>query len=117
MDLAQEITNHLEWIDTIATLLNNENLAKEDFREVTRHDQCALGHWLRSEASQAFKDFPELQKLIESHEAFHRLAGSLVLFLQQGKESEAIEAQGQFINKSQEVIKYLQVLQKYAVEN
>ena len=112
MDLGQEITNHLEWIDTVASLLNNEELVEEDFQEITRHDKCALGQWLESEASQSFKDLPEFKKLVETHEAFHKLAGDLVLSLQQGQEADAIEAQEEFLQMSHDVVHYLQVLQE-----
>ena len=112
MDIAQEIEKHLEWIDAVASLLDDEKLAEEDVRNVSRHDQCELGKWLDSEASPALRETPEFEKLVASHEAFHDLAGKMILSLQQGQDSEAIEAHGQFIRMSQEVIGLLQALQE-----
>ena len=112
VDIQQEITNHLEWIETIASLLSNEKLAEEDFEEMTQHDNCKLGQWLNSEAALAFKDLPDFQKLIESHAEFHKLAGNMILSLQQDKEAAAIGAGDEFIRMSHELINYLQVLQE-----
>ncbi|MCW8932869.1 MAG: CZB domain-containing protein [Gammaproteobacteria bacterium] len=112
MNLGQEITNHLEWIDTIASLLGNEEITEQDLQLVTQHDQCSLGQWLNSEASSEFKNFSEYEKLIESHNAFHKLAGNLITALQQGNEHDALESQVQFVEMSQKVIRYLKILQE-----
>jgi hypothetical protein len=112
MDIKQEITNHLEWIETIASLLDSEEISQEDIQVITQHDKCMLGQWLNSEASMKFKDLPEYEKLIESHEAFHKLAGNLITALQLDKEAEAIESQEQFIEMSQKVIDHLHILQE-----
>lgn len=112
MDIAREIEQHLEWIDAVASLLDDEKLAKEDVRNVSRHDQCELGKWLDSEASPALRDTPEFEKLVHSHEAFHDLAGKMIRSLQQGHDAEAIEAHGHFIRMSREVIGLLQALQE-----
>lgn len=112
MDITREINNHLVWIDRIASLLDSENLTAEELQDISRQDQCALGEWLDSEASQRFGELPEFQKLLDSHKAFHELAGKLIQSLQQGRDSEAIEAHGQFLEMSQEVVRLLEALQK-----
>ena len=116
MNLQCEITNHLEWIDTIASLLGSEEMTEEALRVITQHNKCSLGHWLNSDASTKFKNLPEFEKLIESHDAFHKLAGSLITSLQLHKEAEAIELQTQFIKMSQKVINYIQILQENSGE-
>ena len=117
MNLQREITNHLEWIDTIASLLGSEEMTEESLRVITQHNKCSLGHWLNSDVPIKFKNLPEFEKLIESHNAFHKLAGSLIAALQLGKEAEAIELQAQFIEMSQKVINYIQILQKNSGEH
>jgi hypothetical protein len=112
MDLTQEITNHLEWIDSIASLLNNEQLSEDDLQEISAHNQCELGHWLDSDESSVFNDLPAFQKLTESHQQFHKLAGDLLSSLQQGNENEAIAAQEKFIQMSHQVISSLQALEQ-----
>jgi len=112
MDIGKEITNHLEWIEIIVSLLGNEKITDENLHAITQHDKCALGQWLNSEASIEFKDLPEYEKLIKSHEAFHKLAGKLITALQQDNEAKAIESQEQFIEMSQKVIGYLRVIQE-----
>ncbi len=112
MDIGQEINNHLEWIDTIASLLGNENLTDDDFDEIGQHDKCRLGEWLNSEASDAYRGFPEFHKLIASHETFHHLAGKMIAALSSGDEDEAVKLQEQFIGMSHEVIGHLQMLQE-----
>ncbi|HBH35769.1 MAG TPA: hypothetical protein DDW45_05195 [Gammaproteobacteria bacterium] len=54
---------------------------------------------------------PECEKLIKRHEEFHKLAGQLINACQQDKEAKAIEAEIQFIEASQDVIKHLHTLQ------
>mgnify|MGYP001816202240 CR=1 FL=1 len=117
MDIEKEITNHLLWIEAIASLLDSEELADEDIQQITRHDQCSLGQWLNSDAAHAFRELPEFRKLLESHEEFHELAAKLIVSLQKGRDAEATKAHGQFIRMSQEVIGYLQVLRTYTGEN
>jgi len=112
MDITEEIDKHLEWIETIVSLLGSEKVAEETLPEITRHDRCALGQWLISEASTEFRDLPELESLKESHEAFHRLAGDMISALAAGDEEKAVDSEKRFIEKSQEVISYLQVLQE-----
>lgn len=111
MDIGQEIANHLEWMETIASLLGNEEITEEELEAITQHDKCKLGLWLNSESSVKFRNLPEYEKLIESHEVFHELAGKLIISLQLDKEAEAIEIETQFIETSQKVIGYLHILQ------
>lgn len=116
MDLRNEIINHLEWMDTIASLLGSEEFTEEYIQAITQHDKCALGQWLDSDDSKELKYLPEFEKLIESHAAFHKLAGNLITAVQLGKESDAIESHRQFIEESQKVIAYLQNLQEKTSE-
>ena len=91
-------------------------MTEEDLRAITQHNKCSLGHWLNSDASTKFKNLLEFEKLIESHDVFHKLAGSLITALQLGKEAKAIELQTQFIEMSQKVINYIQILQENSGE-
>lgn len=113
MDIGKEITAHLEWIETIVSLLDGQEIAHADLQAITRHDQCELGQWLNSDDSLGFRDLPEYEKLVESHEAFHNLAGDLIAALQMNKEAEAIESQQHFLEMSQKVIDYLHVFQEH----
>jgi len=112
MDIEHEINQHIEWIETLVSILGNREITKKDLQEIRQDDRCALGHWLNSEDSSRYKDLPELGMLKESHEAFHRLAGDLVSAVESNKEPEAIAAEKQFIAMSRSVIGYLQLLQK-----
>jgi hypothetical protein len=116
MDLRHEIINHLEWMDTVASLLGSEEMTKEQIQVISQHDKCELGKWLDSEASEDFKELPEFEMLIESHEAFHKLAGNLITAVQDNNEENAIESNRQFIEESQKVIGYLQSLQEKVSE-
>ena len=112
MDLSDEISNHLEWIETIAALLSSEKLSEEDYAEITSHHDCALGHWLDDEAPDELRQSPEFQQLVESHAAFHKMAGDLIDSYQQGKENAALDAEDHFLQLSHEVIEDLQALQE-----
>lgn len=112
MDLGQEITNHLVWIERIASFLDQGEFSDEDLHEVASHDQCQLGQWLASDAAVGLKGLPEFERLTTSHEAFHQLAGELISALQTGNEANALKVQEDFIGMSREVIDCLQVLQR-----
>jgi len=112
MDLGQEIENHLEWIDGIASLLGAESFTEEDLQKITSHNTCELGQWLGSEGQELYKEIPEFSQLVDSHELFHKLAGELIEAIQLGKENKAVEVEEEFISMSQEVVGYLQILQQ-----
>lgn len=112
MDINQEINKHLAWMETVVTLLGSEQANQQEIDEISRHDLCALGQWLESNASQEIGDTPELAELKHAHEAFHNLAGQLISKLHAGSESEAIKAEEDFIMMSQAVIGHLQHLQQ-----
>ena len=111
MDLGQEIENHLEWIDSIAALLDAEEFSSVDFEKITSHSACELGQWLSSEGSELYGELPEFSQLIESHESFHKLAGEMLAAIQAGDENKAVEVEEHFITMSQEVVGHLQQLQ------
>lgn len=112
MEIKQEINQHLEWIERIASLLGTEEVTQEKIDELTQHDKCELGRWLGAEESAAYRGFAEFPALIDSHAEFHRLAGELLSALEKGEETQAIETQKRFIEMSQKVIGYLQALEK-----
>ena len=117
MDISHEINKHLEWIESVVSLLGKEEITKQEVNAVSQHDRCALGQWLSSEEAMEFKGLPELEELIESHEAFHNLAGELITAAEAGKDIEAMEAQEKFIEMSKKVIGLLLVLKKKSDEN
>ena len=110
MDIDQEIANHLDWIEVLVPLIGKEKVTEEELEAVTEHDKCALGQWLQSEEASGFRDLPEFEKLVESHEAFHKLAGRLIAAVGANQEGEAIESEEKFIAMSKQVIGYLQIL-------
>lgn len=112
LDIQQEIANHLEWMEGIAALLGSEAIDTQELDTITRHDRCALGHWLDSDASQQFGDLPEFAQLQEAHSAFHRLAGEMITALGSGDEQRALASEERFIEMSQAVIGGLQALQR-----
>ena len=112
MDIKQEINQHLEWIEKIASLLGSEEVTQEKIDELSQHDKCELGRWLSDEAAKTYHDFPEFQALIDSHAEFHQLAGKLLAALEQEDEAEAIATEVRFLEMSQTVIGHLQALEK-----
>lgn len=111
MDLRQEITNHIRWIDSLASLLDSSELSEERLNAISEHDKCALGKWLNSDESRDFQAMPEFAKLVESHKAFHELAGSMVAAVKLDEETEVLALQARFIEESQKVVGYLQQMQ------
>ena len=106
MDIAQEITNHLEWMEKIVSLLGSDEVSDADLSVITQHDQCALGRWLGSEESRKFADLSEFRELDSSHAAFHQQAGILITALKQGKDAEALASQDEFIRLSKQVAQF-----------
>lgn len=117
LDIGQEINRHLEWIETVVSLLGSERVSQEDIEDIVQHDRCALGQWLNSRDSEKFKEFLELEALRERHEAFHRMAGELIACLDAGQEEEALEWQDRFIEMSKKVIDSLYLLQEKSAGN
>jgi len=115
MDIEQEINKHLEWIENVVSLLGKQ-VTDEELAEISRHDHCELGRWLESDESQLYKSFSEFDKLRESHDAFHHLAGELIAAAIADNENKAIEAEQHFIETSQKVVGYLQLLKEHAEE-
>lgn len=111
MDLDQEISNHLRWIEGVAAMLGGETLSDQAIGEIAQHHACELGHWLDSEDSGAFHGLDEFQALLESHQSFHALAGQLITLLQQDNEAEALQTGVRFIECSEDVISHLRALQ------
>jgi hypothetical protein len=112
MDLGQEIENHLEWIDGIASLLGAEEFSEAELQKIISHNACELGQWLSSEGSGLYSGMPEFSQLVDSHELFHKLAGELIAAIQSGEEKKAVEVEEDFIRMSQQVVGYLQLLQE-----
>jgi len=112
LDIAQEISNHLEWMEKIVSLLDSEAVSRADLDAITQHDQCALGQWLGTEGAKQFGDLPEFTELDQSHAAFHQQAGKLITALREGHEEDALASQAAFIKLSKQVIGNLLVLQE-----
>lgn len=112
MDLRKEITNHIDWIEKIASLLGDEPITDEALQALTRHDQCELGRWLDSDESKALQSFPEFPELVESHNRFHLLAGEMISALQQDDEARALQSEQSFLEMSQKVIENLHELER-----
>ena len=76
MNLEREISDHLEWIDAVASLLGEEQIPAERLQVISSHDSCSLGKWLQSDAPGELRASAEFDRLTESHERFHQLAGT-----------------------------------------
>lgn len=111
MDLKQEITNHIRWIDSLASLLDSDELTDERLSAISEHDKCELGKWLGSKESKGYQALPEFEKLVESHRVFHELAGSMVAAVQLDQETDVLALQTRFIEESQKVVGYLKQMQ------
>lgn len=112
MDLKQEITNHIRWIDSLASMLDSDDLTDETFNAISEHDKCALGKWMISEESKEFQGLAEFEELSESHKLFHELAAEMVEAVQLDQETDVLVLQEQFIEESQKVIGHLRRLQE-----
>lgn len=115
MDIGQEINKHLVWIEDIASLFGSEGVTEDKLREISQHDQCALGQWLDSERSAKYQSLPEFEALKVNHEAFHKLAGELVAAIRAEEEEQAMASYEQFILMSQTVIGHLKLLREKAL--
>ena len=114
MDIDLEIAKHLEWIESVVSLIDQEAVSKEDVEAVSKHDRCDLGRWLDSKGSARYQRFPEFGELKQSHQAFHTLAAELIRAVSDGNEDQAFALQEQFVATSQEVIGYLSALREHS---
>lgn len=80
---------HLRWLDDIQAMfagekhLNGQNLKTAD--------ECLLGQWYHSEATLAYRDWPEFQEIDAAHRRFHELTGELVSLYNAGDPEAARE--------------------------
>jgi len=80
---------HLRWLDDIQAMfagekhLNGQNLKTAD--------ECLLGQWYHSEATLAYRDWPEFQEIDAAHRRFHELTGELVSLYNAGNPDAARE--------------------------
>jgi hypothetical protein len=110
MNLDQEISSHLDWIDAVASMLGEDDIPDAELANIARHDQCELGRWLQGEAAAELGDAAALNELVTSHEAFHQLAGRLIAALQQGRADDVEDTKDRFLEKSRQVIAHLRQL-------
>lgn len=115
MDIDQEIMKHLDWIESVVSLLGRETASRKEIDAVSRHDLCELGRWLESEESDKYRDFEEFGSLKEQHKLFHAMAGELILAAEAGNEQRAVASQEKFIAVSQQVVGLLTALRDHSV--
>lgn len=114
MDIDQEIAIHLEWIESLVSLIGAESIPDEAIDEVCHHDRCEMSRWLNSDESSGFRDFPAFGELKSNHAAFHSVAGDLIKAFRAGDEARVDELQAAFLAASRNVIGYLTALKEHA---
>ena len=113
MDIAREITNHLEWMEKIVAVLGSDQVSDTDLAVITQHDQCALGKWLGSDQSMRFAGLPAYAELEASHAAFHAQAGKLITAIREDHAAAAMASQAEFVRLSKLVVGNLLLLQEH----
>ncbi|MGY6588099.1 MAG: EAL domain-containing protein [Wenzhouxiangella sp.] len=74
--LAIAINTHEAWLQKLTTeAREGQSISRPD---VLRHDRCSLGLWLNDEGRRRFGEWSEYPKLLECHDAFHRVAEVIV---------------------------------------
>lgn len=114
MDIDQEIAIHLEWIESLVSLIGAESIPDEAIEELSHHDRCEMGRWLNSDESSAFRDFPAFGDLKANHQAFHSVAGDLIKAFRAGDEPRVEALQDAFLTASRNVIAHLTALKAHA---
>lgn len=66
-------------------------LGLEDFDEnkITSSDDCDLGKWINEYAKEAYKDFPEMEELIQIHDKIHEIVKEIPTLKKKNKLQEA----------------------------
>jgi hypothetical protein len=112
MEIEDEISRHLEWIEMVSSMLGSSELDDDKLRSLTRDDQCELGLWLASPEPERYGHAAMLDSLRRRHALFHELSGELITAALQGDEAHALSLQDQFLETSHQLIVDLNALRQ-----
>lgn len=87
MELQDALVSHLDWKVRLRTALADRQSVNLD--AASDHEHCALGQWLRGEASVRFGHLASYHACCDLHEQFHLEAGQVVRCIDEQREAEA----------------------------
>jgi methyl-accepting chemotaxis protein len=92
MNLNEALSAHADWKVKLRSAIFQKSTL--DAVSLGRDDCCAFGKWLRGEARIKYGSQEVYRECIESHTAFHRMAGKIATLINAGKYEEAETALG-----------------------
>jgi len=102
------IDAHAEWKRKLHRAIDT-GVAQITFANAACDDRCDLGRWLYStEVAAAFEDDALYLRVVEAHAMFHRIAGSVLSYVERGNRSAALFIMaGEYDFESEELVKAL----------
>lgn len=108
LDVDSAIRSHSQWKTRLASYLKHPD-GSIDIATLAKHDQCALGKWIATDARKALSA-GDLAALEQAHAAFHTEASTIARRADQGKsvsEEVALGAQSAYGRASSRVVQLL----------
>jgi len=93
----------------IAFLLDLEDLTEQ---EVISPNSCILGKWINEYGWEAYKDYPEMQDLVDLHNKVHEIVSEILNLKKDKKLSEANKRYKELEKESDKLINLLKELKE-----
>lgn len=103
------INQHLNWVNLVESLFNENDSKILNPSLIIRDDECELGKWLYSVDKDLSANKTYLE-LVQVHKDFHFQAGSIISCYQSGKIDEARKLHKPFRDLSEHIVSLMNQL-------
>lgn len=113
LDLIEAINAHLKWKTSFQNAIDGKSKEVFNHEEVCVDHRCELGKWIHSPFAKIFQNQPHFEILKNDHAAFHRMAGDIVIKLQNKSNENLDDAMDKLNVLSRNLIRDLHELAKF----
>jgi hypothetical protein len=85
------IEAHVRWKVRLEAYINGTGEEQLDADVVCRDELCMLGKWIYGPGGERFGDHPKFPTLRDTHKEFHRCAGQVIRFVDDGEKAKAMD--------------------------
>lgn len=86
----EAIDSHTRWKERLSDYIKGKSREDLKVEIMSADDQCPLGQWLNAIGRERFEGRPAFEELRFRHTHFHRCAGEVLSFAQQGEKEMAL---------------------------
>ncbi len=89
LNFQEAVAAHQKWKTRLQACINGTSEEKLSPAVVGRDDQCVLGKWIHGQGRATFGTRAEFDQLREAHAKFHRIAGTVLVEVYEGRKEVA----------------------------